>query len=189
MSGRLGLTRPEDREYLRLFEEVTRDLRRHSVLRRPQLLSWSWNWKRGQRARFRHHLHDPDRITAFLADVRKFHVDKEPLQLPKVFSWLRHRLTDAALVSELDELRRAYKAALRSGGVRIVHGGRQLSPRELLDIYLHGKYFHSDAAKRALIQQLEAGDLVPRVVAIEAAVAVAFTAFRVAAIVKTAQDY
>jgi hypothetical protein len=55
--------------------------------------------------------------------------------------------------------------------------GKELRPRELLDIYLHGKYFHSDPDKAELIRQLEQGpDRVARVMAIDAAVAVAHTA-------------
>lgn len=188
MGGHLQINGPDDEAYLRLFEDVVRDLRRRSVLCRAELLRWSWKSERGKPSRFRHHLHDPDRITALLTDVRKFFLDKEPLQLPKLFTWLRQRIEDPSLVSKLDELRKAYKAALRSGGVRILHRGRELSPREILKIYLHGKYFHNDAEKGTLIKELEAGDLVPRVVAIEAAVVIAGTALSLADIVKKAKQ-
>jgi hypothetical protein len=183
VNPKIRLTGNDDKAYLRLFESVAADLRQHSVLKRPQLLSWSWKSQIGQRSRFRHHLHDRDRIIAFLADVRKFHLEKEPLHLPKLFKWLRQRTTDAPLIDELDHLRKAYKAALRGGNVKIVHRDKELSPRELLNIYLHGKYFHNDAQKATLIEELEKGDIVPRVVAMEAAMVVAKTALHLLEIV------
>jgi hypothetical protein len=114
-------------------------------------------------------------------------MDKEPLQLPKLFTWLRQRVEDPELRSQLDALSKAYKARLRSGGVQIIHRGRESSPRELLNTYLNGKYFHNDVEKATLIDELEAGDLVPRVVVMEAAVVVAKTSLRMADIVKKAK--
>jgi hypothetical protein len=88
------------------------------------------------------------------------------------------------LITELDELRKDYKSALRrSSGIRILHRSRELSPRELLNTYLHGKYFHNDSDKASLIEELETGDIVPRIVAMEAAVVVAVTALRLLEIV------
>ncbi len=100
---------------------------------------------------------------------------------------LRRRISDAALISELDDLRKSYRTALRNGGVRILHRGKELSPRVLLNTYLHGEYFHTDLDKRRLIRELDKGDLVPRIAAMEAAVAIAHTAIRLSDIVKRAK--
>ena len=178
MNPKLHILAADD-EYLRLFQRVARDLAGHSILKRKMLLSWSWHWQVGSPSRFRHYLHDPDRIVAFLADVRKFHLQKEPLQLPKLFAWFRQRTTDGSLLAELDELRNGYGSVLRRNNrIRILHRGRELSPSELLNTYLNGKYFHTDSDKALLIEELENGDIVPRIVAIEAAVVVAMTVLR-----------
>ena len=177
----------QDEEYVHSFEAVLKSLRKRSVLRRRNLLRWSHEMVRGKPPRFRHNLKDPDRIIAMLADVRKLHLQKESLQLPKVFSWLRPRLGDRALESELEALRKHYDTLMKAGHQPIVDQGRTLPPRELLDIYLNGEYFHNDADKRAQIQRLEMGLSLSRIEAIGAAANVAFTALRLGDLINRAR--
>ena len=177
----------QEEEYLQSFEAVLKSLRKRSVLRRRNLLRWSHEMVRGKPPRFRHNLKDPDRITAMLADVRKLHLQKEPLQLPKVFSWLHRRVGDRASQAELEALRKDYLAFMKAGHQRIVDQGRTIPPRELLDIYLNGEYFHNDAKKRAQIKRLEMGISLSRIEAVGAAVNIAFTALRLGDLIDRAR--
>lgn len=189
MSGSLVLRNSQDEAYLLLFHEVVAGLRRRSILRRTRLLKWSMEWRPGRKVQFRHHLHDHDRITALLTDVRKLHLVNEPLHLTKVFTWARARIADPARVAELDNLRREYKAGLGGASVAIGEHGETYSRRQLLDIYLNGEYFHTEPEKRALIKELEARHLMfPRVLAMEGAVSVAHAALALAGILERARN-
>lgn len=176
-----------DSQLLGLFKKTVQELERRNVLRRPDLLTASLVLTRGKRPRFKHNLRDPERITAFLADVRKFHLEKEPLFLPRFFNRLRPLLQDPSLLKRMDDLRAAYRLALKQSGIRIIHKGTELTPETLLNTYLHGKHFHIDQVKAALIAELEQADLFPRVIAMQAAVAVAKTAIELRKIIQDAE--
>ena len=65
MNRRTHLDGPGDHARLRLFEAAVRDLRRHSVLRRTKLLSWSWNWSVARGLGSAIIFTDHDRLTEF----------------------------------------------------------------------------------------------------------------------------
>ncbi len=187
MTAGLMLKAPEDAEFLRRFRSAVAELQRRSVLRRRNLLNASITFA-GGRTKFKHNLRDPERVAAFLADVRKFHLKCEPFFLPKIFNWLHLRIRGPELRRDLADLRAAYQAALKQGMLRIVHKGEEFSPEKLLDLYLNGLYFHNDSEKRELIDELEQPDLFPRVVAMEAAVAIARTAKALTWIITAAEN-
>ena len=74
--------------------------------------------------------------------------------MPHLFTWFRDRVTDPALVEELDALRKAYRRL--SGAAACASFGEDANCR-------HGnsstrtstaQYFHADADKLALIEEL-----------------------------------
>ena len=93
-------------------------------------------------------------LRSFLLTFRQFMMDREPVNLSKMFNFCDRHLTDDALREELRKARTEWKQALKQSPLQLTHNGTDMTPKHVGDLLINGHYFHSDEAKRAQLDSL-----------------------------------
>lgn len=92
---------------------------------------------------------DHDDFSAFLLPFRKFILNDESVNLDRVTNLCLQLVSKGDFRSALVDARDRYRAACRAGTINYTVNGVQQTAEHMLDLWLHGDYFHNDESKRA----------------------------------------
>jgi len=101
-------------------------------------------------------------IVAVATLLRPFYLDNEPVHYLSVNSKLRRictKIDKNDWANILMTHREGYLRTLKYSPIGITFQGKKLTPKEILDLFLYGKYAHHDMEKHKQIKML--GDLLP----------------------------
>ena len=90
---------------------------------------------------------DEDHFRSFLLAFRHLVAEREPAKLDRVANILLQHLGHNQLRETTIQAREAWRRERKRGPMRLVIDGRDYGPERVLDLYLNGRYFHSDASK------------------------------------------
>ena len=85
----------------------------------------------------------PD-VREYLLTFRHFISEREDVFLNHIFNICHQRLTSDEMKRSLAQARRSFERAERDIGIPVQFNGRQLTPLQITNMYLDGKYFHND---------------------------------------------
>lgn len=109
----------------------------------------------GSEVRFETEWPEEDDLRSFLLTFRQFVMPREDLFLDHIFNTCYQKLIDIKMKERLAEARKAWKKInKRSGLVILTHKGKTFTPREVVNLWLSGSYFHKDEEKRAVLKEL-----------------------------------
>src|SRR6266700_5632182 len=132
-----------DRERLELF------IRKFEELRSTQLA------KKGFRVQHRvryspgsieSNLTQPDEsdVREYLLTFRSFVSENEDVFLNRIFNICLRRLTSDEMKQSLTQARQSFEQAKQNNGIIFQLNGKHLTPLQITNMYLDGKYFHND---------------------------------------------
>ena len=96
---------------------------------------------------------DEEDLRSFLVDLRPFTMAKERVHLGRTMNLLNNHLTDVALRDAVRLARSDWKKAQR-GVIRLTIDGQNYNAERVFDLLINGYWFHDDAAKRDLLEQI-----------------------------------
>ncbi|MCU1395585.1 MAG: hypothetical protein JWM34_4013 [Ilumatobacteraceae bacterium] len=102
-------------------------------------------------------LHEPDHddFSAFLLPFRKFILNDESVNLDRVTNVCLQLVSEGDLRRALVDARVSYRAACRAGTINYMVNGVQQTAERMLDLWLHGDYFHNDESKLAELRRID----------------------------------
>ena len=137
-----------DREQLDLFLTRLDELRSTRLIRTGALSdAFHVGATRGQPAVFSISVPDEDDFRSFLLCFRHLVAKKEPATLDQVANTLLRRLDADRLREFILRSRETWRRERKHGAMRLIMDGSDYGPERVLDLYLNGRYFHSDDAK------------------------------------------
>lgn len=100
-----------------------------------------------------------DDLRSFLLTFRHFVSDNEPVFVNRIHAVCWQQLNSDKLKAELSKGQAYWRTAGRHGPLAYVEDGDSYSPVKMLDLWINGRYFHSDQRKAAQLAQLSAPGL------------------------------
>ncbi len=137
-----------------LFIEKTRQLMDSRLAQKKLSPSLSIKYDIAQGTRFEIWEPDEQDLWAFLLPFRQFVAKGEPIYIEHIYNLADGSITSDYLRGQLRKSRGAWKDASKGKGFRLVVDGEQLTPADVLDLWLNGVYFHSDPQKREKLRRL-----------------------------------
>lgn len=139
-----------DDEVLDLFLRRVDEIRGTRLIRTGALSdAFHVGATKGQPAVFSVSRPDEDDFRSFLLSFRHLVAKKEPATLDRVANIVLGGLEPNRLREIVVQSREKWRRAKKSGTMRLVIDGTDYGPELVLDLYLNGRYFHSDTAKAA----------------------------------------
>lgn len=90
---------------------------------------------------------DEDDFRSFLMAFRHLVATKEPSNFDRIANLLFQDLTPGRLRDFVVECREQWRHDRKTGTIRLEIDGQDFGPERTLDLYLNGRYFHSEEAK------------------------------------------
>jgi hypothetical protein len=97
---------------------------------------------------------DEEDFRSALLAIRFFYMNDEPTCFFKVCNILRKTLIDNDLKNQVDQVRSCYKCNFDQVAINGT-GNNKVTNEKLIDLYLNGRYFHSDSKKSQELECLE----------------------------------
>jgi hypothetical protein len=94
-------------------------------------------------------------LRSFLLTFRQFVSEKEPVFVNAIANILWKNLRSDELRGMLEDTREQWRQACRQGPMRVIIDDEHLTPADALDLWINGKYFHSDKRKVERIDRLD----------------------------------
>lgn len=135
-----------DREKLELFIHKVDDLHRTRLAKTGFQVQFQYNIQIDREPLLESNLNQPDELDfmAYLSIFRHFISEKEDVFLSHILNICSLRLTSDVMKQNVAHLRESYKQVKQHNGMHLIVNGRQLTPLQVTDIYINGKYFHND---------------------------------------------
>lgn len=101
-------------------------------------------------------VNDPDEsdLKAFLMDFRHFILQGEPVFIGHIHGICFRKCSEGELRRVMGETYRTWKNSRKEGPVKFVLNEETMEPARLLDLWIHGLYFHTDERKFQELQRL-----------------------------------
>lgn len=150
-----GRVIPDD-ERFELFLRRAEELVATRLVRTGNLRSsFNLSFARDRPLQLSTHSPDEDDLRSFLVTFRQFTMNNEPVNVRAIHNTLWQRLTGDEIRGHLTAARERYGNALKTGGLAFVFNEHRFSPEEVLDLWINGRYFHSDSRKAKSIDALD----------------------------------
>ena len=94
-------------------------------------------------------------LKAFLLTFRHFMMYKEPVSVNGVANIVWQNLRSDQLKGMLEETRKQWRQECRQGPLQLIINQDRLTPEQAMDLWINGKYFHSDKRKRERLESLD----------------------------------
>jgi hypothetical protein len=98
---------------------------------------------------------DHDDFSAFLLTFRKIILNDESVNLDRVTNVCLQLVSEGDFRTALVDARVSYRAACRAGTINYMVNGVQQTAERMLDLWLHGDYFHNDESKLAELRRID----------------------------------
>lgn len=104
----------------------------------------SWEYETG-RISFGGTQLDEEDFCSFLLTFRQFIMNDEPINTNHIFNLAIRRTKDELRKQQLTKARETWKETTkRFRGIKLAINGHDFTPREVLDLWINGFYFHTD---------------------------------------------
>jgi hypothetical protein len=145
----------DDIDYLRAFDYEVDELGRRRLVAEGMENTFNVSWSAAEKqlsvTATEHH---EDDLRAFCTDYRKFISNDEPVFLPRIYNILERKLTSDHLRTKLRLSREAWRRTQEGAGLSVTVDDRRTTPEHVMDVFINGRVFHMDTAKRQEFQRL-----------------------------------
>lgn len=141
-----------DREKLELFISKFNELQNTKLAREGFKVEQTITSSQEKGLEFSLEQPDEADLKEFLLTFRHFISEREDAFLGRIFSICHQRLISNEIKQSLAQARQSFEEVKKHNGVHFQINGKRYSPLEVTDMYLNGRYFHSDLEYQ---QQLE----------------------------------
>lgn len=93
-------------------------------------------------------------LRSLLLTLRKFVSEGEPVFLNRIYNVCEQHITNEEMRHLLRHAREKWKQAQKSGGMKLVYNGRDLTPEHVADLWINGHYFHSEPEKLRELREI-----------------------------------
>jgi hypothetical protein len=102
-------------------------------------------------------IHQPDEenLRSFLLTYRQFVSDDEPIFANRIANVLWVSLDGDSLRGHLEQARARFKDTFRTGAISLTLNEHEMSPERAFDLWINGRYFHSDTRKARTLDALD----------------------------------
>src|SRR5690606_18069607 len=103
---------------------------------------------------------DEEDFCSFLVTFRQFIMNNEPINANHIFNLAIRRAKDEHRKQQLNQAREAWKETMkRFRGIKLTINGHDFTPSEVLDLWINGFYFHTDAQDIETVKTLNSTPL------------------------------
>jgi hypothetical protein len=141
-------------EQIDLFMARGEEMWTSRVRREGLKVSFNVKWSIGEEVN--HQIEEPDAedFRSFLTIFRKFISPDSDIFLPKIYNLCHQYIANDECKEVLAEARAAWLEIQQhpDSGLSVTVAGRQLSPKDVVDIWINGHYFHDDVEGMRLLK-------------------------------------
>lgn len=116
---------------------------------------FSMHATQGQPVQFSSHEPNKTELKSFLVTFRHFVLKDGPMFVSKVANELWRLLEGDEARDYLKTVRAKYDTAVRTGNMAVVINNDSFTPEWVLDLWINGRYFHTEKRKREALDQLD----------------------------------
>jgi len=132
---------PDDRETLEEYRRVMAELRVTELVREPISISATIG---ARQDRGKSRMPTEDALRGLFTAFRPLWLEGEPATFVKTCQVLYRATLTSDERTALDNARALWKARCREDWIRFKFNGSDMSPREFINLYFNGLYFHRD---------------------------------------------
>jgi len=143
---------PDDRETLEEYRRVMAELRVTELVREPISISATIG---ARQDRGKSRMPTEDALRGLFTAFRPLWLEGEPATFVKTCQVLYRATLTSDERTALDNARALWKARCREDWIRFKFNGSDMSPREFINLYFNGLYFHRDRDKRVIRETFE----------------------------------
>lgn len=134
------------REQIELFIARGEEMWNSRVRREGLKISFNVKWAIDEDVTHRIEEPDAEDFRSFLTIFRKFIAPDSAIYLPKIYNLCHLYITDAETKEFLAEARSIWLEIQQQpdSGMTVTVNGRRLLPKDVVDIWINGYYFHDD---------------------------------------------
>ena|SRR5215469_2588937 len=133
-----------DREKLELFVSKVNELQDTRLIMKGFNIEQKLHGERGQPVEFELQQPDEADVKEYLLTFRHFISEGEDVFLNSIFNICHRRLTSDEMKKNIAQARQLFELVKQQNVVSFRVNGSELTPLQVADMYLNGKYFHND---------------------------------------------
>jgi len=142
-----------DSEKLQLYRETVDELCETNLVKKGLNSSASIKVSEKHGIQYETTWPDVDNLRSFLLTFRKFISDGEPIFLNHILNLCIKSVKDKTLKEDLIKGQKVWKQICKSP--MGILKGESYSPKDRVNLYLNGEFFHSDKKKRQILKSLK----------------------------------
>ncbi len=143
-------------EQIDLFMARGEEMWESRVRREGLKVSFNVKWDVGEEVN--HQIEEPDAedFRSFLTIFRKFISPDSPIFLPKIYNLCHQHIANDECKEFLAEARAIWLEIHQQpdSGMTVTVNGRRLLPKDVVDIWINGHYFHDDVEGMRLLESM-----------------------------------
>lgn len=97
---------------------------------------------------------DEDDLSSFLNKFRLFINNNEPVFLSRIYNICIEHVKDSKVKQILEKNRKYWHRMHRQGAMGLSYQGKNVTPKDAVDLFINGKYLHIDEEKRKKLKDL-----------------------------------
>jgi len=97
---------------------------------------------------------DEDDLSSFLNKFRLFINNNEPVFLSRIYNNCIEHVKDSKVKQILKKNRKYWHRIHRQGSMGLSYQGKNVTPKDAVDLFINGKYLHIDEEKRKKLKDL-----------------------------------
>lgn len=133
-----------DREKLKLFVRKADEMQNTRLIQKGFSIQQKIYGERGRPVEFNLTQPEESDLKDYLVSFRHFISEKEDIHLNRILSICHRRLTSDEMKQNLAQARQSFEQIKQHNGSSFHMNGHELTPLQVTDMYLNGKYFHND---------------------------------------------
>jgi hypothetical protein len=144
-----------DHERLELFVEKVNELANTNIAKKG--FNVEYTIQGGKDRSIESKLQQPDEadLKEYLVTFRQFISENEDIYLNRIFNICHQRIVNDEVKKHLAEARQIFEGMKQNNGLNIIVNNVQMTPLYITDMYINGKYFHSDIDYQTEIDNMD----------------------------------
>ncbi|TFG75548.1 MAG: hypothetical protein E4H21_08560 [Thermodesulfobacteriales bacterium] len=140
-------------ETLKRFRRKAAELRESKLIKENFSVGFTMTWKASG---LQVSVKEPDdtSLRAYLTTFRQFIMQKERINIDKVYTILQEHLKDEKLKGYLAKSQVYWQNACKKASFGMIYNKKHISPQEITDLFLYGDIFHGDQEKEVALNAL-----------------------------------
>lgn len=154
--------KPEEIKLLRTFYENADSLGEHSLIKNKKLkVKTSISWHKGSSPKISRHEIDEELFESLLVRLRRLCNPKDEIFLLRIINIFLNYETQQEDRDALRKLKRMFEVSPEYRLLNLNRGAKKYAEKDVFNLYLNGRIFHTDEEKQALLKELSSGKFSP----------------------------